>query len=194
MKTTLNCGIIPARADTDQGKSLSYDEIRKYYDESPDAVYEITYFEEVPAPHLITDDGSVFMGEESKLTGTYVLGSEAHLGIRVIISRENVARGFPCKAAIDTGAVRSCVSKRVADVLGLPIVGKEPVKTATGMCNTNLRIGNLYIGKQIIGGMRFLEAEPFDNFDVIIGMDIIGLGSLKTHKHIDGIGTFEFEI
>lgn len=107
------------------------------------------------------------------------------------------------RALIDTGSQATCISREVAAQIGLKPVGKIPIRGVAGVSYHNnylflvgFPIGaaqstggdstmNLHISTQPVEG---IEMTVGGDFDVLLGMDIIGLGSLK----IDGDGSFSF--
>ena len=111
------------------------------------------------------------------------------------------------KALVDTGAQGTCITKRVADELGLKPSGKMPVVGVSGKSYHNyylFHVGfiitysgktksgqdaietNLNINNRIIAGAELIV--PDSGFDVLLGMDILSVGSLA----IEGNGTFSF--
>ena len=121
----------------------------------------------------------------------------------------------PYKALVDTGAMGTCITKRVADELGLPSAGMRLVNgvsgarvhqfytfhvgfvmTApdTGFSETDppetkkslQDFSDTHINNRIIRGAELIT--PDSGFDVLLGMDILSTGSLA----IEGNGTFSF--
>ncbi len=121
----------------------------------------------------------------------------------------------PYKALVDTGAVSTCITKRVADELGLPSAGVRPVNGVSGSSihqfytfhvgfvmtapdaglfeidspetkNPPQDFADTHINNRIIEGAELIM--PDSGFDVLLGMDILSTGSLA----IEGNGTFSF--
>ncbi|MGU9962757.1 MAG: retroviral-like aspartic protease family protein [Candidatus Halichondribacter symbioticus] len=121
----------------------------------------------------------------------------------------------PYKALVDTGAARTCITKRVADELGLPSAGMRPVNGVSGTSvhqfytfhvgfvvsapdtgfseidspetkNPPQDFSDTHINNRIIRGAELIM--PDSGFDVLLGMDILSTGSLA----IEGNGTFSF--
>jgi hypothetical protein len=106
-------------------------------------------------------------------------------------------------ALIDTGAQTTCITKAVATRVGLLSSGKTPIAgvggvanhdtfifhvgflagTASGVSNPGFRLD---VFPQPIQGPEL--AMTGAEFDVLLGMDVIGLGSLA----VEGSGTFSF--
>jgi len=107
-------------------------------------------------------------------------------------------------ALIDTGAQATCLTRRAAEKVGLLPIGKVPIMGVSGLQYHNnylFKIGfgfglvpnvsevgaaQVHILDEIIEGAELSAGGA--KFDVLLGMDIIGLGSLK----IDGDGSFSF--
>lgn len=76
----------------------------------------------------------------------------------------------------DTGATNSVITKKVADQLSLEPIGMTQVHTAGGCVDCNIYSINICLPNSInINNVTVTEA-PLEGFDVLIGMDIIGLG------------------
>jgi len=82
------------------------------------------------------------------------------------------------KALWDTGATSSSITKAIADKLGLQPTGIEKVRHAGGTSNAYTYIINLELPNRVgIVGLRVIELTPQDDFDVIVGMDVIAQGA-----------------
>ena len=94
------------------------------------------------------------------------------------------------KALIDTGATNTCISPKIIEDLSLIPEGKRPVLTATHETSANLFHVSFYIpiAAQIGKDLRFdahetsnvevTEIMQPNNFDVLLGMDILASCSL----------------
>lgn len=117
----------------------------------------------------------------------------------------------PYRALIDTGATTTMLSTRVVSELDLPPVGIGPFRGIHGIersliylfhvafygekmdsavleqraIHVDKEVHNIYIYRKVIEGGE-IEEQP--HFDVLLGMDILGTGSLN----IDKDGTFSF--
>jgi hypothetical protein len=104
------------------------------------------------------------------------------------------------RTLIDTGSQTTCITRAVADAIGLKPIGKVPIRGVAGVSYHNyyvFKVGfpfgsggdgdvtNLHVSATAIEG---IEMTVGGDFDVLLGMDIVGLGSLK----IDGDGSFSF--
>jgi hypothetical protein len=108
------------------------------------------------------------------------------------------------RALIDTGAQGTCITATVAKAIGLIPLGKKSVIGVSGVQSHNYYLFNVgfLIGGPVgpnktMAGQIHLFATPIQgvelaiaggNFDVLLGMDIIGSGSLA----VEGSGTFSF--
>mgnify|MGYP001819874489 CR=1 FL=1 len=108
------------------------------------------------------------------------------------------------KALIDTGAQSTCISSTVAQAVGLRPLGKKTISGVSGVAAHNyysFHIGFMQIGlagpnNTAQGNLAILD-PPIDGvelaisgqgFDVLLGMDVIAIGSLA----VEGNGTFSF--
>ena len=103
-------------------------------------------------------------------------------------------RSYPFRALIDTGAQRTCISKRAVDALQLLLTSKAQMISASGTHEANLyRAGILIpiddhipvteqsgeskyqINLSLFGKHNMLVSEfsAPENFDVLLGMDIL---------------------
>ena len=114
-----------------------------------------------------------------------------YLGIQVDIPNE--LSGIEYRAAWDTGATVTCISKRIADYLRLPIDGYTQANTAGGtilaqVVTVDVRFSNGLIFKSI----PVCVAELL-NYDVLIGVDIISKGDFLVQNQ-NGKTTVKFGV
>lgn len=107
---------------------------------------------------------------------------------------------FP--ALLDTGAQTTCITKNVAEKVGLDPIGKVPVQGVSGVADHNnyLFLLGFVFGnpkkKQASGTAHIVEtpiqgaelAIEGGKFEVLLGMDVISMGSLS----VQGNGHFSF--
>lgn len=108
-------------------------------------------------------------------------------------------------ALLDTGATCTCITKRVAESVGLLPIGKVPIHGVSGLSyhNNYLFCVGFPVSRQDyadprqqvmethIADVQVQGAElviPGGEFDVLLGMDILSTGSLA----VEGSGTFSF--
>lgn len=91
------------------------------------------------------------------------------------------------KALWDTGATGSCISKQIVKSLGLQPIGKVQIKTPSGSANMNKCIVDVILNNEIrIKGVPVMETEIGDQgIDLLIGMDIIGMGDFAVSNYDD---------
>ena len=131
-----------------------------------------------------------------------IRGSLNHLQplIAVSVGRyDSIAARVTCTALIDTGATRTCLTARTIERLDLPPRGKLLVSSATSFPERRRAYGyslGLFCKSEAAGETLYvlpfeLIAPPFidnDNFDVLLGMDILSRGRLMFERD----QTFEF--
>ena len=106
-----------------------------------------------------------------------------------VITEQHYANGMEpveVKAYIDTGCNRSSVSPRLASLLGLEYRGTTTVDSATEKgAEVDLYYGACFVFGNIVVGPRFVtvvdlidDGDDSKSVDVLLGMDIIGMGCL----------------
>lgn len=77
----------------------------------------------------------------------------------------------------DTGATNTAISKKVVEECGLIPTGQAISNTANGTCKVNTYLIDLYLPNNVIlGGVTATEFTSVGGSDLLIGMDIIGIG------------------
>lgn len=122
---------------------------------------------------------------------------KTEIGIFLPVSRKEMEQKTPqvrpCIAVWDTGANGTVITKQVADELGLKAIGITEVYHAQGKGLTNEYLVNVaLLNGVIIPGVRVTEGV-LAGCDVLIGMDIIGMGDFAvTHTNSQGGTTMSF--
>jgi len=144
------------------------------------------------------------------VSGNYHKGVGAIINVVVIDPRaaptsSNLNLRF-YRGLLDTGATCTCISTRTAKEVGLVADGLKPMASASGITTRKKYLftlglplvekvdssgqsasGSIVVPVPEIEGMEF-DTGSQTQFDVLVGMDIIGRGSLK----IDFDGHFSF--
>lgn len=98
------------------------------------------------------------------------------------------------KCLWDTGASQSAVSERTAQALGLGNAGQGIIHYAKGEELTNLYyVGINLPGLIFIPELKVTECSGTDEFDFIIGMDIISMGDFAITNY-QGNAMFSFRV
>ena len=93
----------------------------------------------------------------------------------------------------DTGATNSVISEKVVQECALEPIGISRNHTANGIRNCNVYLINVVLPNKVrVVFVRVTEA-PLFNFDVLIGMDIIGAGDFAVSNK-DGKTAFTFRV
>ena len=101
------------------------------------------------------------------------LVSEIGIVTRVSASTTEVVK---CKALWDTGAVYSVISRQFAKKLGLMSFDSGRAYTAQGSYDTSVYLLDILLpNKMIVQDLRVSDGE-FQDFDFLLGMDVISLG------------------
>ena len=125
---------------------------------------------------------------------TECIETECYIYAPTNLKREPAKRvKIPC-ALWDTGASCSLISTRVAKVLGLTSIGK----TGVSGYNSGVDVKDTYLvhvgipTRDIVTNITAMECGSED-YDAIIGMDIIGKGDFAI-THANGKTKFSFQI
>lgn len=93
----------------------------------------------------------------------------------------------------DTGATNSVIDVEVAHALGLIPISRAQVCHANGTAAVNVYMVNITLPNNIMIPMLQVTEGSLSGTDVLIGMDIIGLGDFAV-THQNGGTTFSFQI
>ena len=94
----------------------------------------------------------------------------------------------------DTGATKSCITKRIVDDLKLIPVGRTTIGTANGLTIADTYFVNIGLPNGIIVPNVLVScADLGKDIDVLIGMDIITLGDFSI-TNLNGRTSFSFRI
>lgn len=112
--------------------------------------------------------------------------------VRAIVSEIGIVTGVSdamtevvrCKALWDTGAVYSVISRQFAAKLGLTSFDSGRAYTAQGSYDTSVYLLDILLpNKMIVKDLRVSDGE-FQDFDFLLGMDVISLGDFTvTNKN-----------
>ncbi len=101
-------------------------------------------------------------------------------------------------ALVDTGAQRTCITERAARAVGLSPIGKVPIRGVSGLNYHNnylFRVGfafssaeeqstaqlsRVHLVDQVIEGAELSLGNS--RFDVLLGMDVISIGTLTISR------------
>lgn len=87
------------------------------------------------------------------------------------------------KGVWDTGASSSCISKQVAQTLGLVPTSKTIISTANGEFETNVYIVDLWLPNRVmVTDIAVVEAD-MNSTQLLIGMDVISLGDFTISSY-----------
>ncbi len=106
---------------------------------------------------------------------------------------EKPGKGASFKAIWDTGATNTVITQRVVDGLGLKPIGVARASGANGEYDTDVYMVNLWLPNNV--GFQFVRVSRggFTGGDVLIGMDVIGLGDFAV-TNLRGRTTFTFRL
>lgn len=107
---------------------------------------------------------------------------------------EQDANNVICKALIDTGAMLTCISTRIANHMKMIPSGTMRVTAANGHTDiVNTHIINLTMGGDIRFPLVKVPRLHMEDEDMIIGMDILSQGDLLI-SNTEGTTTFVFQV
>ena len=128
-----------------------------------------------------------------KATGrANVLLSDVKVSAHKEIIPNAISKDF--KAIWDTGATNTAISERVVKQCDLLPISKAISNTANGQRTVNVYLIDLYLPNNvIIGGVRATEFTAVEGSDLLIGMDVIGMGDLAISNYM-GKTCFSFRV
>lgn len=99
------------------------------------------------------------------------------------------------KAQWDTGATRTCISKKVVQELGLVPIGLENIRTPSGCKTVNKYLVDIVLRNDVtVTDVQVFDSEIGNQgIDVLIGMDIISLGDFAVSNY-NGKTQFSFRM
>jgi hypothetical protein len=104
----------------------------------------------------------------------------------------NQPQGKKYQALYDTGATHSSVSPAVVADLNLASIGAQNVNVGGGTLPTTAHLVNITLPNRVMFPMmRVAMVALHGGIDVLIGMDILGVGDFAV-THQDGKTTFSF--
>jgi predicted aspartyl protease len=113
--------------------------------------------------------------------------------VSIVPSADESTKPVVAKALWDTGAMCTVVSNDVADKLNLKQVSIEVISTPSGTMQTKMFVVDLILPNDIkIKQVQVLGAYP-SSCDVLIGMDVIGLGDFAVTNFLNQTA-FSFQI
>ena len=99
--------------------------------------------------------------------------------------------GKKYQALYDTGATHSAISPQVVQDLNLTSIGARTVGVGGGSLTTTSHLVNIGLPNKVMFGMTAVAKMVIPGADVVIGMDILGMGDFAVTHH-DGKTTFSF--
>lgn len=121
-----------------------------------------------------------------------VLLSDVKVSAHKELMPNAVSKDF--KAIWDTGATNTAISERVVNECNLVPISKATSNTANGQRIVNVYLIDLYLPNNvIIGGVRATEFTAVEGSDLLIGMDVIGMGDLAISNYM-GKTCFSFRV
>ena len=98
----------------------------------------------------------------------------------VIVGKRDSDKGYSFRAIWDTGATGTCITKEVAEKLGLKPVAYTQSYTAGGISEAPQYIVNIGLPNKIaFRDLRVTEFVGSDHVQVLVGMDIICAGDFS---------------
>lgn len=104
------------------------------------------------------------------------------------------AKFYKLRAIWDTGATNTCIDEGARAQMGLVATGKVETHTANGLKRADTYLVNIGLPNRVgVAGLRVTECSKIPNADMLIGMDIIGMGDFAVTNN-DGktVMTYRF--
>ena len=110
------------------------------------------------------------------------------------ITQANRPQQVNVNAIWDTGASCTVITKIVATRIGLISTGKTIVNGVNSEAEANTYFVNVYLPNGVcIYNLKIVEAERLAGADILLGMDIIGMGDLSVYNE-DGKTVMSYRI
>lgn len=96
-------------------------------------------------------------------------------------------------AVWDTGATNTLISSKIVQALGMKPYGKSNISSANGIVESKMYL--IHVGIPSGGIVGYISAFENDNddYEVVIGMDVISKGDFVLTNH-EGHSTFSFRL
>jgi len=102
----------------------------------------------------------------------------------VIVKPNNASGVYGDRIAVwDTGAMKTTVSKRIVNDFGLHAVKYAPVSTPNGKSIAACYYVDILLPNSLTVSDVLVVEGTLDNFDVLIGMDIISMGDFAVSNY-----------
>lgn len=109
------------------------------------------------------------------------------------LHQKQAPKPYHTSALWDTGASHCLISGKLAKALHLHPIDKIRVQHAGGFSYENVYLGIIHITKKYFIEVELTECQSANNFEVIIGMDVISKGDFAITSG-KGITTFSFRL
>ena len=95
-----------------------------------------------------------------------------YVWVDTVLKNPFTGRSISVKALVDTGTTLAVIPRRVADELGLPVIGRSVVQTAKGVAELEARFGVVEVmGEETPASARILVSDGVDT--VLIGITVL---------------------
>ncbi|MGH7202935.1 MAG: retroviral-like aspartic protease family protein [Candidatus Levyibacteriota bacterium] len=99
------------------------------------------------------------------------------------VTKTNRPPQVDVNAIWDTGASCTVITKTVATKIGLISTGKTTVNGVNSEAEANTYFVNVYLPNGVcIFNLKIVEAETIAGADMLLGMDILGMGDLSVYN------------
>lgn len=110
------------------------------------------------------------------------------------VSKPGDLQKVKLNALWDTGATQCVISERYAQSIGLMKVGVASMNHAGGTDDVNVYVADIeLLNKVVVRDVKLLSTKSINDFDMIIGMDVITLGDFcVTNKDKKTVVSFRY--
>lgn len=110
------------------------------------------------------------------------------------VSKPESSGKVKLKALWDTGATQCVISEKYAQTIGLSKVGEATMNHAGGFSKVNVYIADIeLLNKVVVKDVKLLSTQSINDFDMIIGMNVITLGDFCiTNKDKKTVVSFRY--
>lgn len=111
-----------------------------------------------------------------------------------VLKENGIFSGVSAKGLWDTGTSTTVITPAIAERLKLPYVGGMSMNGLGGKQQTGLTIAFFrFPNRTVIGPIR-MAVHELPSVDVLIGMDIISMGTFHLERKPDGGTLFTFDL
>ena len=120
--------------------------------------------------------------------------SSLDMDCHICVKNGDKFSGVPARALWDTGTSTTVISTTIAAKLGLQPVGKMRINGLGGIQHSWVTTAFLRFPNGTVAGPFYMAVHDLPSTDVLIGMDVISMGTFHLERKPDGGTRFTFTL